>query len=442
VFDESGYRTGFIGKMHLGGAFWNLAGTEYTRNPSEIDFTRNFDRGPRQFGFDYSFVLPAGLSGPPYAYFENDRLVRFDPAAGEYKTFGSNDEAVSHFLDIKSSWGKSYGSGLIGGLIGSVGWAMDNYDSRNVGRILTRKALQFLNEAIDENTSVEFPQPFFLYFAPPQLHHPYSPPKYFNVDFEDDSAQAKEGEVVAGAGDAIRLDLIREIDLMVGAIVESLKQHGELENTLIIFSSDNGPITWENKNPKVYPQGTDGGIPLRGAKGEIYEGGHRVPLLARWGNGAKGQSVITPGMNSSQLIGLHDLAATFYAMLGMQRPPDQASDSKSFLPVLVSDQSDAVPLRDHLIIQGSPKSAAENKLFIDRAFYKRDAKGDLWKLSVVSSSIDPAAEITWKELYNLSVDPGETANLFDSAENREWLETMQSEYLQLIIQPQTVTSFM
>jgi len=441
VFDEAGYRTGFIGKMHTGGAFWNIEGSDYTRDPDEIDFTRGFDGGPTQFGFDYSFVLPAGLSGPPYGFFENDRLVRFDSTTRKYETFDSNDDAVSHFLNIKSSWRNSGNSGLIGGLIGASGWALDNYDSRNVGRILTRKALEFLDQAIDENKSIKFPQPFFLFFALPQLHNPYTPPQYFDVTYADDSAQATEGTPVAGAGTTPRLDVIREIDLMVGTVVDFLRERGQLENTLIIFSSDNGPTTWENKKADVYPQGTDGGVPLRAYKGEIYEGGHRVPLLARWGDGVAAQSFVAPGTRSEELVGLQDLTATFYSLLGMQRPVNQANDSKSILPVLLDSRPDATRLRDHLIIQGSPKSAAKNKAFMDRAFYKHDSKGDLWKLSVVSSSTDPVAEIAWRELYNISVDPGETTDLFENPDSQGLREAMKSEYLKLIVQPQTIVGF-
>jgi hypothetical protein len=99
------------------------------------------------------------------------------------------------------------------------------------------------------------------------------------------------------------------------------------------------------------------------------------------------------------------------------------------------------PLRDHLIIQGSPSSAADNKNYIDRAFYKHNSKGDLWKLTVVSRISDPVAEIAWGELYNLSTDPGESTDLFAHRDFEALREAMKSEYLELIIKPQTIVGF-
>jgi len=437
IFDEAGYQTGFIGKMHNGSAFWNVSGSEYTKSHQEIDFTRHFDRGPTQFGFDYSFLLPGGVSSRLYAYFENDRLVRFDPGSGRYENFVNNDDAHRHFSYISQGWKRLQ----TGGLIGAPGWAIDNYDSRNVGSILTRKALEFLDRAITANSPDES-KPFFLFFAATQLHTPYSPPEYFNLAHTNDTTPATDGIPVAGSSKfSPRIDMIREIDLMVGALVDFLEERGQLDNTLIVFSSDNGPI-WGKPEAGHILQGTDGGVPLRGVKGSIYEGGHRIPLIVRWGDGSTAQSVIAPGTHSSQLLGLHDLAATFYSLLGRQRPFNQANDSKSFLPILLGSQSETTPLRAHMILQGSPQSADVNKTnVIDRAFYKHDSDGDLWKLTVVSSNSDPLAGLDWKEFYNLSVDPGETRDLMNHPNNQELLKAMQSEYLELIIQPQTVTSF-
>jgi len=435
IFRDSGFRTGFVGKLHNGGAFWNVAGTDYTMSQSEIDFTRKFDRGPTQFGFDYSFLLPGGVSGRPYAYFEDDRLVRFDEATGEYEQFTSNKDVAKHFVFIDKGWGAVHN----GGVVGISTWAMDNFDSRKSGAILTRKALGFLDRAISESESLEAPKPFFLFFAPPQLHVPNSPPEYFNVTHTIDSEPATDGTPVAGTTASARIDMIREVDLMVGAIVEFLEERGQLENTLIVFSSDNGPVIWpvvENRDPT----GTEDGTLLRGMKGLIHEGGHRVPLLARWGHDAGTQSVIAPRTTSGELVGLQDLAATFHSLLGQQRPFNQANDSKSMLPVLLGTPSESAPLRNHLIVQGSPYDY-DNANRIDRGFYKRDSAGDLWKLTVVSSNTDPVADITWREFYNLSKDPGESTDLIDYPDSRKLLDAMKAEYLDLIVQPQTIVSF-
>jgi len=437
TFKEAGYKTGLVGKLHNGSAFWNQAGTGYTRNHREIDFTRKFDRGPTQFGFDYSFLLPGGVSSLMYAYFENDQLVKYNAASGDYETFADNKAAHDSFVYIKNGWGNTFN----GGAIGASGWATNNYDSRKAGSILTRKALEFLSQAMDEDAASPAPNPFFLFFAPPELHVPYAPPAYFDAAHGDDEVAAPAGLAVAGTGPNARSEMIREIDLLVGEITALLEQRGQLDNTLIVFTSDNGP-TWDSDDDRVNPQGSVDGVPLRGRKGQIYEGGHIVPLIARWGDGSREHSAIRPASRSSQLLGLQDLAATFYALLGRQRPLLQANDSKSLLPVLLGQQAEEISVRDHLIVQGSPRSAANKKNFVDRAFYQRDAAGDLWKLSVVSSNTDPLAKIDWKELYNLSVDPGETTDLLENQGSQLLLQQMQAKYLELIAQPQTIASFL
>ena len=334
VFDSAGYRTGFIGKLHNGGQFWNRAGTDYTADPDAIDFARPFDAGPTGFGFDYSFLLPGGFSGTVYAYFENDRLVRYTESSGSYEAFAADSEARSHMVRINEAWGGRHNTGLMG----SPGLAMDNFDSSNTGRVLARKALEFMGRAIDENTSPAYPQPFFLFFAMPELHTPYSPPAFFDIDHADDVTQPKSGTAVAGSsGIGPDIDMVKEIDLIVGELTRYLEERGQLENTLIILTSDNGPVVPPGQQDFA-PQGTEGGVPLRGYKGTIFEGGHRVPLLARWGSGAAGGSIIPPQSRSDALVGLHDLMATFYALLGVQRPHGQANDSKSFLPVLLGSE--------------------------------------------------------------------------------------------------------
>jgi arylsulfatase A-like enzyme len=438
LFNEAGYQTGFIGKMHNGDAFWNKSGTDYTKNHREIDFTRSFDRGPLQFGFDYSFLLPGGVASLMYAYFENDRLVRYDSNSGAYKPFNSNETAHRSFVRTQG-WNSTHN----GGLTGASGWAIDNYDSRKAGSILTRKAIEFMEHAISQGRSTGIHTPFFLYYATSQIHKPYSPPEYFNPKDSKDDDPSTEGDRVAGVSNVSeRTDMIVETDLMVGAIVDFLKQKGQLDNTLIVLSSDNGPVWWGEPEVVVNVAGAENGVPFRGMKGDIYEAGHRVPLLARWGDGVSNQSVILPGGRSKALVGLQDLASTFYSLLGRQRPFNQANDSKSLMPVLLGDRVENYPPRDHLIVQGSPDSVEEKRgNVIDRAFYKYDSDNELWKLSVISNNSDPVAGIVWKELYNLSTDPGEANNLLDQDDYQELREAMKAEYLHLIIQPQTVISF-
>ncbi|MGI9309856.1 MAG: sulfatase-like hydrolase/transferase, partial [Gammaproteobacteria bacterium] len=356
--------------------------------------------------------------------------------SGTYKAFDSNGDAFRHFVQVRKPWRGEHN----GGLTGFPGLAMDNYNSRNAGGILTRKALRFLDNAIGENRASGFPQPFFLFFAPPQMHRPVSPPQYFNVTHSNDEEPANSGDRVAGYTGSERTDAIREIDLILGAIVDGLEERGQIDNTLIIFTSDNGPFPWADAQ-HMDIAGLENGVALRGSKGQIYEGGHRIPFIAHWGAGLAAQMSLVPGAESNALVGLHDLAATFYSMLGLQRPPFQANDSKSFLPVILGEGDAGESRRDHLIAQGTPKSAGQENL-IDRAFYKQDSMGRTWKLSVISSSTDPLAKLSWKELYDISSDPGETTDRINDPGAQDILKALKAEYLRLIAQPRTIDSYL
>jgi hypothetical protein len=100
LMHTAGYSTAFIGKLHNGGAFWSQDNSGYAQGRKNIDFSRSFDRGPTQFGFDYSFLLPSGLSHQPYAYFENDRLVRFNKQSDTFSPFPTNAAANQHLVQI------------------------------------------------------------------------------------------------------------------------------------------------------------------------------------------------------------------------------------------------------------------------------------------------------------------------------------------------------
>ena len=123
------------------------------------------------------------------------------------------------------------------------------------------------------------------------------------------------------------------------------------------------------------------------------------------------------------------------------RPVGQANDSQSLLPELLGAQPANEPLREQLIIQGSPASAADNAYRIDRALYQRGPTGDLWKLIVVSSLNDPLADIEWRDLYNLSVDPAEQNDRRNDPAVSNWQDEMRATYLDLIARERTVESF-
>jgi arylsulfatase A len=443
---QANYRTGYIGKTHDGHALSNEAGTGYTRLVVEADFSKALDKAPTQFGFDYSFILPGGIGSGPYAYFENDRLVRLDTVSGAYLPF--EIAASAHEKMVSVSNGQSFN----GGLIGSGGIAIDNYDSRQAGSVLTEQALAFIDNHQQQNEAAGSHRPFFLYMAPPQPHTPWSPPPVFNPAEPTDIEVGAPGSAVAGVTQISgRTDSVYETDLILGTLVTKLDEKGLLANTLIIFTSDNGanrtlsqsgyygsgervetgPEGLEHFNA----QGIDAGVPLRGSKAEIYEGGHRVPLIMRWGDGTPEGSVIEPDSASLQMIGLQDMMLTIADLIGVSMPTDQANDSFSYRQLLLGEPDADEYVREHMFVQGRPLSG--NYENMGRALYMRDAQGDLWKLIAEADMHAPEDNINFVSLHNLTADPGEENNMLTGWAAQEWVDTMTDSYLEQISQSRT-----
>jgi len=453
-----GYQTAFIGKLHNGGAFRSLSADVplYTRNRADINFAIPFDRGPRQLGFDYSFLLPAGLSGEPYAFFENDQLVRYEESSGRFEGFTEPEMAQAHWRYVPRF------AEYNGGLIGAAGYAMDNYDSRTVGAVLTRAALDFLGEAMQANRASAHRKPFFLYFATPELHSPWTPPERYNFadplgfDAGADTDKDTEAEGIPILGQtpvSARTDMIHAVDVMLGELVSFLDEQGALADTLIIVSSDNGANAvgfqpgYDGQGERIETgqrtaaehrnaQGVEDGVPLRGSKGSVYEGGHRVPLVVRWGDGTSDNSLISPDAGRPDLIGLQDIAATLADIVGAELPDGQFNDSVSHAAVWMGRGAGVAPRRASMIVQGSIASTG-NANRMDRAYYRRDDQEALWKLLVESGREDQLDGIEWLALYQLSADPGEQNDLIADSSAQQWLATLKAEYLAEIARDNT-----
>lgn len=379
---RAGYRNAFFGKLHLGGEVLHketgepLTGWDYDFR--DFDFSRPVGQGPIDQGFDYSFMLPNGIQGQPYAYFENDRLVG-DP--GKLRMWE------------RGRYGRS--------VIQRAGFGCPDWDSSQAGPKLTEKALAFLERHVAENRRTGVRRPFFLYYCSQACHTPHTPPEELG------------GTPIEGAsGVDTHLDMLYEADVTLGMMMDQLRAAGELDNTLILFTSDNGGLIWHESFEKGHrPNG-----PLRGAKAEIWEGGHRVPLIARWGDGTPGGSRIPPGTRSDALLGLQDIYATLAELTGQTLAPDQGRDSQSFLAVLTGEENPRT--RQTLWVQSNneDKPGQRDKQMI------RD--GD-WKL-IVNAHGDPI------ELYNLRQDLGEQVNRVNHPEQRSRIRQMRQELQNLL----------
>ena len=378
VLRESGYTTGFVGKWHLGYNVYDAGGQRITGDPGDRDIVPDWSRGisdgPSERGFDYSFGHVSSADIPPYKYFENGRWV--------------TDRAV---------WTPRGGGDQIDQRDDSVrpGWSDPNGDFNAIQRRLQTQALQF----VDDNAGRD--QPMFLYIALSAPHTPDSPHPGFQ-----------------GATAHLYTDYVKEVDSVVGHVIRALADTGELDHTLFIFTSDNGANRAranhsDHHGSGVFPDGTY----LRGQKADTWEGGHRVPFVARWGDGTAAGSTIQPGTVNSELINLLDFTRTAAAIAGAPLLPTEAVDSWNILPALLGDGTDQRIREAQFSVSYGGRYAIAQK----------DDDGNEWKLIFSSGSgggfsipmgigVDPTrADLTGDldnlQLYNLATDPGETNNL-------------------------------
>ncbi len=358
----AGYRTGCVGKWHLGLGKGNL------------DWNGEIRPGPLEVGFDYSFIVPATGDRVPCVYVENHRVVGLnpkDPLAVSYlKPVGNEPTGKEHpeYLKIPLSHGHDQtivnGISRIGYMSGGrSAWWVDE----DMAGALTKRATDF----IDRNRK----DPFFLYFATHDIHVPRVPRAEFR------------GTTQCG----VRCEAIRELDWSAGEIMAALKRNGLYDNTLLIFTSDNGPIVddgYADGSVEALNGHTPGG-PLRGGKYEIYEGGTREPFLARW------PGHIRPG-TSDALICQVDLLASLASLAGAKLDHAAGPDSFNVLPALLGQSKSG---RDHLVEQA-------NRLALRQGS---------WKLIQGNEKL-PA------ELYNLSDDVAEAKNV--AAQNPERMRNM------------------
>jgi len=285
-----GYHTAMIGKWHLGFA---------EREPDQSWFG-----GPVDCGFDSYFGIRASTDIPPYFYIRDRRVV--EPPI----------ERIAA--------GKSEGWSPIQGAFWREGGIAPNLKLKDVLPRFTREAIQ----VIEHHRSEGEDQPLFLYLALPAPHTPWLPaPDYRNQ---------------SGAG--LYGDFVVMVDHMIGRVLNALKAAGYAEETLVIFTSDNGPV-WYDVDVARYGHDSAGG--LRGMKGDAWEAGHRMPFIVRWPGHVKANTT------SAQTICFTDLFATFAAITGAPIPDGAGLDSENFLPVLTGDQPESGSVRGPLVMESA-----------------------------------------------------------------------------------------
>ncbi|NND95710.1 MAG: arylsulfatase [Pirellulaceae bacterium] len=295
LFKNKGYATAAIGKWHLG------------FGEGKTDWNKPLRPGPLELGFDYFFGIPKVNSGFPFVYVENDSVVGYDPA--DPITF---EPPYSKTTTYPPEAGKKTEN-----KVGGAKAAHAIYDDERTGTLLTEKAVNW----IEDNKE----RPFFLYFPTPNIHHPFTPAPKF------------KGTSQCG----LYGDFVHELDSMVGQLVNCLDENGLTENTLIIVTSDNGGM-FNRGGQDAFKAGHRQNADLLGFKFGVWEGGHRVPMIAKW------PGTIQPNSISDQLISSVDMLATFATLTGQTVEPKQLADSIDLLPAFLGDPT--AQLRTTLVL--------------------------------------------------------------------------------------------
>jgi arylsulfatase A-like enzyme len=322
--------------------------------------------GPLECGFDYFFGVPH-IGQLPHFFIKNHDVVGL-----------SSDDPIHITRDGAPEWELDYiqRPRTYNPILGVTGGEGTRYTHEDVSIRLADEAVSWLEQQHND-------KPFLLYFAPRNVHAPIRPNGRF------------KGSSIGAYG-----DYISELDWSVGRILDTIDQMKLTSNTIVIFTSDNGAVQLGHVPAQTVDyQGHKANGPLRGQKTEIYEGGHRIPFIARW------PSVVQPGSESNQLIALTDMLATFSDLFGDPLPDDAGEDSFSFLHALLGTESTG-EVRENIVHDSHQVQYA--------------VRQGPWKLLLCQGG----GGLGWKpenmnltepvgQLYNMDEDLGETVNRYN-----------------------------
>lgn len=369
MLKQAGYHTAAVGKWHLG------------LGPKEgPDWNGEIKPGPLEIGFDYCFLLPATGDRVPCVYLQNHRIVDLDssdPIKVDYKHKVGNEPTGSENPELlKMKYSHEHDNTIING-VSRIGWMSGGHRARwvdeNMADMFVNKAVKYLKSQKDSS--------FFLYFAPHQIHVPRLP----NSNFVGKSGMGPRG------------DAILELDWTVGQILKTLDELNLTDNTLVIFSSDNGPVLddgYQDKAEELVNGHTPSGM-FRGGKYSAFDAGTRVPLLVRWPKKVK------KGHISSALFSHIDFYASLAHLAKQKIVAPNAPDSYDNLKTLLGTSE-----KDRKFVV---EQSLNNTLSIIDGKWKYIESSNGPKTNVkkrIELGNNPAPQ-----LYNLDNDPGENQNL-------------------------------
>ncbi len=370
LMQRAGYITAAVGKWHLG------LGDENGQ-----DWNGLLKPGPRELGFDYSYIMAATGDRTPCVYLENQRIVNLDPADPvevSYTTPFPGEPLGKDYPELLTKQRPSFGhdQAIVNG-ISRIGYMRGGKSAlwvdEDIASTITQKAIEF----IEQNKN----HPFFLYFATNDIHVPRYPHQEF----------------VGKSGMGPRGDAILQLDWSVGQILDVLEKNDLLENTLIVFTSDNGPVVndgYDDQAVELLGNHKPGDV-LRGGKYSAFDAGTRVPFVVCWQVGK-----VKQGVESPALVSLVDMYATFAALLQQPMEEDAAPDSFNQLNAWLGKDKKGRPY--------AVKQSVTTLTIIEKKWkYIVPAQGDAyWPLENMELGTNPQAQ-----LYNLETDLSEQTNL-------------------------------
>lgn len=365
IMKRAGYATGVVGKWHLG------LGT------GDLDWNGEIKPGPLDVGFDYNFIIPATGDRVPCVFVENRRVVGADPKdpirVDYANPIAGEPSGREHPELLKMHPSHGHDQAIVNG-ISRIGYMSGGKAARwideDIADVITAKAVAF----IEQNRS----RPFFLYFATHDIHVPRVPHPRF----------------AGKSGLGPRGDAILEFDWSTGEILKTLDRLKLAENTLVILTSDNGPVVDDGYKDRAVEllDGHKPAGPLRGGKYSAFDAGTRVPFLVRW----PGQ--VKPGA-SDALLGQIDFLSSMASLTGQQLSAEDAPDSFDVLPALLGKSKAA---REHLVEHAGTLSIIKGNWK-----YIEPSKGLRYnKNTNTETGNDPQPQ-----LYDLAVDLGEKENV-------------------------------
>lgn len=388
IMKQAGYKTCAIGKWHLG------------LGKGDVNWNEPIKYGLNEVGFDDSFIMAATADRVPCVFIDNGKVKNLDPKDPIEVSYKKNfpNEPTGKDNPEMLRWKASHGhnQSIVDG-IGRIGYMKGGksalWKDQDLADVLTDAAVQFIEKNKDGK--------FFMYFAPNDIHVPRDPHKRF----------------IGKSGCGIRGDVTVQLDHCVGRIMEALKKNGLDKDTLVIFSSDNGPVIDDGyhdgavENLKDHKPAGD----FRGGKYSLMEGGTRIPFITRW------SGKITPGTTTDSVVSQMDIAPSLAALAGQSLAPESFPDAKNVLPALLDAKQKG---REEIVIHGMGMNLA-----LRQGNMKYYTPNSIQRTALSGNKSDFEKVGPEGALYDLSKDPGEKVNIIN--DNQELAKKMDARLTEL-----------